>query len=356
MANISNFRKNIAIDLGTASVLVYIRGKGVIINEPSVVAMDSYTGKILSVGKEAKKMLGRTPGNIRATRPLKDGVIADFNTTEKMLKYFIHKSIGKTMIRPNVVICVPSEITQVQRRAVMQASKLAGAYKTYLIEEPLAAAIGAGVDITDAGGNLVIDIGGGTTDVAVIALGGIIINKSLPIGGDECDTAITEYIKGKYNMIIGERTAEEIKINIASAYPREDDNLFEVKGRNLINGLPMHVFVTSTDISEAIRHPLDQIIRTVQEVLEKTPPELAADLYERGAVMTGGGCLVPGLDRKLESKIGIPVNIAEGPVTAVVRGTGKALSWIDKLDSSEMGEEGGRRRELEERERLRRSV
>ena len=308
MANISNFRK------------------GVIINEPSVVAMDSYTGKILSVGKEAKKMLGRTPGNIRATRPMKDGVIADFNSTEKMLKYFIHKSIGKTMIRPNVVICVPSEITQVQRRAVMQASKLAGAYKTYLIEEPLAAAIGAGVDITDAGGNLVIDIGGGTTDVAVIALGGIIINKSLPIGGDECDTAITEYIKGKYNMIIGERTAEEIKINIASAYPREDDNLFEVKGRNLINGLPMHVFVTSTDISEAIRHPLDQIIRTVQEVLEKTPPELAGDVKSNGIVMTGGGALLNGLDKYFSNRFGLKCTVAENPEECVAIGTGESFS------------------------------
>ena len=354
--NFGQFRRNIAIDLGTASVLVYLKGKGVVINEPSVVAMDSHTGKILSVGRQAKKMLGRTPGNIRATRPMKDGVIADFNATEKMLKYFIEKAVGKLFIRPNVVLCVPSEVTQVQRRAAMQASKLAGAYKTYLIEEPLAAAIGAGVDITDAGGSLIIDIGGGTTDIAVIALGGIIINKSLPVAGDECDVAITEYIKRKYNMIIGERTAEELKINIASAFPREDDTLFEVKGRNLINGLPMHVFVTSTDISEAIKGPIDQIIRTVQEVLEQTPPELAADLFERGAVMTGGGALISGLDHKLESKIGIPVRVAEGAMSSVVRGTGKALNWIHKLDSSEMGDETSRRRELEEREKLRRSI
>ncbi|QQK07392.1 rod shape-determining protein [Miniphocaeibacter halophilus] len=345
----ANLRRSIAIDLGTASVLVYMRGKGVIINEPSVVAMDSYTGKVLSVGKEAKKMLGRTPGNIIATRPMKDGVIADFNTTEKMLSYFIEKALGKSFIKPNVVICVPSEITQVQRRAVIQASKFAGAYKTYLIEEPLAAAIGAGVDIGDAGGNMIIDIGGGTTDVAVIALGGIIINRSIPIAGDECDKAISNYIKKKYNMIIGERTAEDIKINIATANLKDDNDLFEVRGRNLINGLPMHVFVTASDISEALEKPLAQIVDTVHSVLEQTPPELAADLFERGAIMTGGSSLISGLDKKIQEKIGIKVQVAEGPVTAVVRGTGKALNWIDKLDSSEMGEESSRKKAIEER-------
>ncbi|WP_099203528.1 rod shape-determining protein [Miniphocaeibacter massiliensis] len=345
----ANLRKNVAIDLGTATVLVYMRGKGVMLNEPSVVAMDSYTGKVLSVGKEAKKMLGRTPGNIIATRPMKDGVIADFNTTEKMLTYFIQKTLGKSFVKPNVVICVPSEITQVQRRAVIQASKYAGAYKTYLIEEPLAAAIGAGVDIGDAGGSMIIDIGGGTTDVAVISLGGIIINSSIPIAGDECDMAIANYIKRKYNMIIGERTAEDIKINIATAYPRDDDELYEVRGRNLINGLPMHVFITSSDISEALSKPLNKIVDTVHDVLEQTPPELAADLFERGALMTGGGSLITGFDKKIQEKIGIKVRLAEGPVTAVVRGTGKALNWIDKLDSSEMGEESGRKKAIEER-------
>lgn len=345
----ADLRKNIAIDLGTASVLVFMRGKGVVINEPSVVAMDSYTGKVISVGREAKKMLGRTPGNIIATRPMKDGVIADFNTTEKMLKYFIEKAVGKSFFKPNVVICVPSQITQVQRRAVIQAARFAGANNTYLIEEPLAAAIGAGVDISDAGGNMIIDIGGGTTDVAVIALGGIIINKSIPVAGDECDKAISNYIKKKYNMIIGERTAEDIKINVAKASSPNENDLFEVKGRNLINGLPMHVFVTSSDIAEALNKPLNQIVETVHSVLEQTPPELAADLFERGAIMTGGSSLIKGLDKRIEERIGIKVQIADNPVLAVVRGTGKSLNWIEKLDSSEMGEESMRKKAIEER-------
>lgn len=345
----ANFRKSIAIDLGTASVLVYMRGKGVIINEPSVVAMDTYTGKVISVGKEAKKMLGRTPGNIIAKRPMKNGVIADFNTTEKMLSYFIEKAIGKSYIKPNIVICVPSEITQVQRRAVIQASKFAGAYKTYLIEEPLAAAIGAGADISDAGGNMIIDIGGGTTDVAVIALGGIIINKSISVAGDNCDLAIANFIKRKYNMIIGERTAEEIKISLATARSKDDSELFEVRGRNLINGLPMHVFVTSADIAQALDKPLSQIVEAVHNVLEQTPPELAADLYDRGAIMTGGTSLIMGLDKRIQDKIGIKVTVAEGPVTAVVRGTGKSLEWLDRLDSSEMGEESNRKKAIMER-------
>lgn len=345
----ADLRRNIAIDLGTASVLVFMRGKGVVINEPSVVAMDSYTGKVISVGREAKKMLGKTPGNIIATRPMKDGVIADFNTTEKMLKYFIEKAVGKSFFKPNVVICVPSQITQVQRRAVIQASRFAGANSTNLIEEPLAAAIGAGVDISDAGGNMIIDIGGGTTDVAVIALGGIIINKSIPIAGDECDKAISNYIKKKYNMIIGERTAEDIKINVAKASSPNDNDLFEVKGRNLINGLPMHVFVTSNDIAEALNKPLTQIVETVHSVLEQTPPELAADLFERGAIMTGGSSLIKGLDKRIEDRIGIKVQIAESPILAVVRGTGKSLNWIEKLDSSEMGEESMRKKAIEER-------
>lgn len=266
-----------------------------------------------------------------------------------MLKYFIEKAIGKTFFKPNVVICVPSQITQVQRRAVIQASRFAGANNTYLIEEPLAAAIGAGVDISDSGGNMIIDIGGGTTDVAVIALGGIIINKSIPVAGDECDKAISNYIKKKYNMIIGERTAEDIKINVAKANSPNDNDLFEVKGRNLINGLPMHVFVTSSDIAEALNKPLTQIVETVHSVLEQTPPELAADLFERGAIMTGGSSLINGLDKRIEERIGIKVQIAENPILAVVRGTGKSLNWIEKLDSSEMGEESMRKKAIEER-------
>ncbi|MDO5689334.1 MAG: rod shape-determining protein [Tissierellia bacterium] len=349
------FRKNLAIDLGTASVLVYLRGKGVVLNEPSVVAMDTFTNNILAVGSQAKKMLGRTPGNIVATRPMKDGVIANFNATEKMLQYFIQKAAGRTLFRPNVIICVPSQITQVQKRAVLQSSRNAGAHRTYLIEEPLAAAIGSGVDISDPGGSLIIDVGGGTTDVAVISLGGIVINRSIKTAGDECDEAITDYIRRKYNMLIGERTAEEIKINIGTASPDHgDDRLFEVRGRSLINGLPMHVFVTSTDIAEALERPLNEIVDTVHYVLDKTPPELAADLFERGALMTGGGSLIPGLDKKIEDRIGINVRLSDGPISAVVKGTGKSLQWINKLDTDDSSYSEARRRSLEERELLRR--
>ncbi|MDO5754694.1 MAG: rod shape-determining protein [Tissierellia bacterium] len=343
------FRRKLAIDLGTASVLVYVKGKGVVVNEPSVVAYDTYTNKILTVGKEAKKMLGRTPGNITAKRPMKDGVIADFNATEKMLQYFIEKTVGKSLIRPKLLICVPSQITQVQRRAVIQASRYAGSNKTYLIEEPLAAAIGAGVDISETSGNMIIDIGGGTTDVAVIALGGIVINKSIPVAGDELDHEISEYIKNKYNMMIGERTAEHIKIKIGSVFPKDDDELFEVRGRNLINGLPMHVYVSSSDISEAMERPVQAIIDTVREVLEQTPAELAADLFERGVIMTGGGAMIQGLDKRIEETIGLKVKIAEGPVTCVVRGTGKVLNRLEQMDHTEMGEMESRRKIIEQR-------
>lgn len=350
-----NIRKKLAIDLGTASVLVYIRGKGVIINEPSVVATDTFNGKIKSVGSQAKKMLGRTPGNIVATRPMKDGVIADFNATEKMLKYFYQKATGRTLIRPDVVICVPSQITQVQKRAVLQASKNAGANQTYLIEEPLAAAIGSGVDIADPSGYMVIDIGGGTTDVAVIALGGIVINKSIKTAGDECDEAITEYIRKKYNMLIGERTAEDIKMNMADAMADEfDETLYEVKGRSLVNGLPVHVFVTPIDIKDALEKPINEIIDAVHYVLDKTPPELAADLFEKGALMTGGGSLIKNLDKRIEESIGIKVRLSDTPIAAVVKGTGKSLQWIEKLETDDSSYSEARRRALEEKEILRR--
>lgn len=348
-----NLRRNIAIDLGTASILVYLRGKGVVCNEPSVVAMDTYSGRILAVGSEAKKMLGRTPGNVVAKRPLKDGVIADFNSTEKMLKYFIQKSVGKTLIRSNLIICVPSEINQVQRRAVLQAAKMAGAHKTYLIEEPLAAAIGCGLDITDPGAMMIIDIGGGTTDVAVISLGGIVINKSIRVAGDVCDRAISDYIRSRYNMIIGERTAEDIKMKIGSALAYNSDDLYEVKGRNLITGLPMHVFINNKDISTALEKPINEIVDAVAWVLERTPPELAADLYDRGLIMTGGGSLLTGLDKKIQERIGIKVRVADNPIAAVVLGTGKALQWMDKMNSGEMGREHSRRQLIEERERTR---
>lgn len=326
-----NFRRKIAIDLGTASVLVYLPNKGVVLNEPSVVAMNSFNSKIISVGKDAKKILGRTPGNIVAKKPLKDGVVADFNSTEKIISYLLKKTLGKSLIRPEVLICVPSQITQVQRRAVIQASKYAGAYNTYLIEEPLAAAIGSGIDVTDARGNIVVDIGGGTTDVAVISMGGIVINKSIPVAGDEFDKKIQDFVQTKYNMIIGESTAEKVKINVGSAYPRDDGELYEIKGRNLVNGLPMHIYVSSKDISVALKKPIDKIVDTVQEVLEQTPAELAADVYERGIIMSGGGCLLKGLDKLISERIGVNARIVDGPITAVVRGTGKSLMWMDKL-------------------------
>jgi rod shape-determining protein MreB len=328
-------RRNIAIDLGTASVLVYIRSKGVVLNEPSVVAFDNYTGKILAVGVEAKKMLGRTPGHIVATRPLKDGVIADFEATEKMLQYFIRKAVGKTLIKPNVIICVPSQATQVQKRAVLQASRNAGAYKTYIIEEPLAAAIGSGVDVGDPSGNMIVDIGGGTTDVAVIAMGGIVVSKSIRVAGDECDEAIKAYIRKKYGMIIGDRTSEDIKIGWGANASFNEEQMIEVRGRNVANGLPIHVFISTGEIEEALERSLKEIVDTVHQVLESTPPQLAADLFQKGVTMTGGGSLIAGIDKRIENSIGIPVTIADGPISAVVRGTGKALQWIGMLDTTD---------------------
>lgn len=352
----ATLRRSLAIDLGTASVLVYVKGRGVVLNEPSVVAMDAFTGKILAVGSKAKKMLGRTPGNIIATRPMKDGVIADYNSTEKMLKYFIEKSIGKSLIRPDVIICVPSQITPVQKRAVLQASRKAGANRTYLIEEPLAAAIGSGIDISDPGGHMIIDIGGGTTDVAVIAMGSIVINKSISIAGDELDEAIMSYIKNKYNMLIGERTAEDIKISLSDVEDIQNtDKLFEIRGRSLINGLPMQVFVTPLDVLEALESPINEIINACYYVLDKTPPEIASDLFEKGAIMTGGGSLVKGLSQRIMDRIGIDVKVSEEAISAVVKGTGKALSWISKLESDNQSYEDARRQILEEKQRLRRS-
>lgn len=349
----AHFRRNLAIDLGTASVLVYMRSKGVVLNEPSVVAVDTYTGKTLTVGSDAKKMLGRTPGNIIAVRPMKDGVIADFEATEKMIKYFMRKAIGRTLIKPNVIICVPSNSTQVQKRAVLQASRNAGAYKTYLIEEPLAAAIGAGVDVADPGGSLVIDIGGGTTDVAVIAMGGIVVSKSIKVAGDQCDEAIKDYIRKKYNMIIGDRTAEDIKVNLGTMQGEGMEPTFEVRGRDLSNGLPVHAFVGREDIEDALKEPLEEIVETVHQVLENTPPELAADLFEKGALMTGGGALIANIDKRIQDRIGIEVKIADGPITAVVRGTGKALQWIDMLESTDSNHYEARRLQIEMQEKLR---
>ena len=350
----ATFRRNLAIDLGTASVLVYVRGKGVVLNEPSVVAMDTFTNQVLAVGSDAKKMLGRTPGNVMAKRPMRDGVIADFQATEQMIRYFMHKAVGRSFITPDLIICVPSQISQVQRRAVLQASKQAGANKTYLIEEPLAAAIGAGVDIAAPRGSMVIDIGGGTTDVAVIALGGLVVSESIKTAGDELDDAIAEYIRKHYQMMIGERTAEELKIRIGRALPEEDEEFMEVKGRNLINGLPVKETVSSNEMAEAMKKPLKEIIDTVHRVLEKTPPELAADLYDRGAILTGGGSMITGLSEAIRERIGIDVTLTENPITSVVRGTGKALQWIDMLKANETKTFGAQRKLFEEQQALRR--
>lgn len=325
------FRTDLGIDLGTASILVYAKGKGIVLNEPSVVAIDQNTGKFLAVGEEARSMLGRTPGNITAIRPMRDGVISNYNITEKMLKYFFNKAIGKTLFRPRVIICVPSGITEVEKRAVLEASNHAGARRTFLIEEPIAAAIGMGIDITEPNGNMIIDIGGGTTDVAVISLGGIVISRSIKIAGDDCDDAITRYIRKKHNMMIGERSAEELKINIGTAYPREQEVFMEVRGRNLLTGLPRTIEVSSSEMLEAMEEPLYHIVETIHSVLERTPPELAADIGNEGVLMTGGGANLFGIDKLITEKTGIKVRIAENPIGAVAIGTGKALEWVDLL-------------------------
>jgi rod shape-determining protein MreB len=324
-------RMDIGIDLGTASVLVYIKGKGIVINEPSVVAIDINTNKILEVGEEARKMLGRTPGNIVAIRPLRDGVISDFDITEKMLKYFIKKAVGNSLIKPRVIICVPSGVTEVEKRAVLEASNNAGAKKTYLIEEPVAAAIGAGLDITKPSGHMVIDMGGGTTDIAVISLGGIVVSRSIKIAGDKCDDAIVRYVRKKYNVMIGLRSAEEIKIKIGTAFPVEEDKYMEVRGRNLVTGLPVNLTISSSDLLEAMEETLTAIADAVHSVLEKTPPELAADISEKGIMMTGGGCLIHGMDKLLEKRTGLKVTIPEDAVSCVAKGTGQSLEHMDVL-------------------------
>ncbi|MBU5590329.1 rod shape-determining protein [Clostridium sp. MSJ-4] len=323
---------DMGIDLGTATVLVYIKGKGVILKEPSVVAIDKNTNRILAVGEEARQMIGRTPGNIVALRPLKDGVISDYDTTEKMLKHFIRKACGKRKISaPKVMICVPCQSTEVEKRAVKDAAINAGAKKVFLIEEPLAAAIGAGIDITIPSGNMVIDIGGGTTDIAVISLGGIVVRASIKIAGDKFDEAIIKYIRKKHKLMIGERTAEDLKINVGSAYG-DDEFSMDIKGRDLVSGLPKNITVTSSEMREALKETVTIIADSTHAVLEKTPPELAADIAEKGIVMTGGGSLLNGLDKLIEHIAKVPVHIAEEPVSSVAVGTGKVLDFIDKLD------------------------
>ena len=327
------FGQDIAIDLGTATILVYVKGKGIVLREPAVVAIDKNTNEVLAVGQNARKMLGRTPGNIVAIRPMKDGVISDYTVTEKMLKYFITKVADKSIISPRIMICVPSGVTEVERKAVIDAANHAGARKVYLIEEPIAAAIGAGIDITKPYGTMILDIGGGTTDIAVIALGGAVRSKSIKVAGDKFDEAIIKYIKKHHNIVIGERTAEEIKINIGCVYPRTVAEKMSIKGRHLISGLPVEIEITSNEMLEALSESASQIVEAVHSVLEITPPELSADISDRGIYITGGGGLIAGLDKLIEEKTGIPVMIAEDAVSCVAMGTGKALNHIEMLET-----------------------
>ncbi|MBP2649619.1 MAG: mreB [Firmicutes bacterium] len=320
------------IDLGTANTLVHVKGKGIVLNEPSVVAIQRDTGEVLAVGEEAKQMIGRTPGNIVAIRPLKDGVIADFDVTQAMLKYFIRKAISsQSFIRPRVIVGVPSGVTEVEKRAVIDATIQAGAREAYLIEEPMAAAIGAGLPVHEPTGNMVVDIGGGTTEVAVISLGGIVTSRSIRIGGDEMDEAIVQYIKRTYNLMIGERTAEEIKIKIGSAIPLTSDVTMDIRGRDMVSGLPKTLTVKGHEIQRALSEPVCGILEAVKITLEKTPPELASDIMDRGIIMTGGGSFLRGLDTLLNKETGMPVYVAEDPLICVASGTGKALESIDLL-------------------------
>lgn len=328
---------DMGVDLGTASVLVYLKGRGIVLQEPSVVAIDKNTGKMIAVGEDARQMLGRMPGNIVAIRPLKDGVIADYDVTEQMLRYFIQKAVGhRLFFRPRVMICIPSGVTSVEERAVRQAALQAGARQAYVIEEPLAAALGAGITISEANGNMVVDVGGGTTDVAVLSLGGIVCSKSLRVGGDKFDEAIMKYIKKEYNLMIGERTAEELKINAGTAYPKakEPGESMGIRGRDLISGLPKTIRVAAEEVYTALWEPIGQVIGAVKEVLERTPPELAADIINKGIVLTGGGSLLHGLDLLLSEETGLSVHIAENAISCVALGTGKALGMLHVLQNS----------------------
>lgn len=324
--------QDIGIDLGTATVIAYVKGKGIVLREPSVVAVDNNTGEVVAVGEEARRMLGRTPGNIVATRPLREGVISDYTVTEKMLKYFINKVGGKTLFAPRIMICIPSRVTEVEKKAVIDAATNAGARRVYLIEEPIAAAIGAGIDISKPCGNMVVDIGGGTTDIAVISLGGSVVSTSIKVAGDKFDEYVSKYIKKKYNLAIGERTAEELKVNVGCVYPKIQDVEMDVRGRDLTTGLPTTITIHSSEMLEALQEPALMIVDAVHSVLERTPPELAADISDKGIYMTGGGCLIDGLDKLLQEKTGISVMIAQDTVSCVALGTGKALDNLDSLD------------------------
>ena len=329
------FSNDLAIDLGTANTLTFVKGKGIVSNEPSVVAVQRNAmgvKKVMAVGREAKEMLGRTPANIEAIRPLKDGVIADFEVTEALLRYFITRAHHrKTLVRPRIIVCVPSGITEVEKRAVRDSTLAAGAREVYLIEEPMAAAIGAGLPVVEPSGNMVVDIGGGTTEVAVISLAGIVYSKSVRVGGDKMDEAIVQYMKKKYNLLIGERTAEKVKQAVATAYPAEEDLIMDVKGRDMVAGVPRTVRVTSEEIREAIAETINAIVEAVHLVLERTPPELSADIADKGLVLTGGGALLRNIDVMLREETGLPVTICDDPECAVVMGTGLALNEIGLL-------------------------
>ncbi len=326
------FSNDMGIDLGTATTLVYVKGEGVVLCEPSVVAIQKDTNHVLAVGEEAKRMLGRTPGSIVAIRPMKDGVIADFEITEAMLRYFIKKVHKRTvLVRPRMVIAIPSGITEVEKRAVRDSAERAGARAVFLVEEPMAASIGVGLPIVEPQGSMIIDIGGGTTEMAIISLAGIVFSRSIRIGGDEMDQAIIEYMKKSYNLMVGERTSEEIKIRIGSAYPLDEELTMEVKGRDLVAGLPKMVEVSSSEVREALAEPIQEILEAAKVTLERTPPELAADLIERGIILAGGGSLLRGIDQLISEHTGLPVHIADDPLTAVAIGTGKVLDEIKYL-------------------------
>ena len=328
--------KDIGIDLGTASVLVFVRGKGIVLNEPSVVALDKNTGKLLKVGEEAQAMLGRTPGNIIAIRPLREGVISDYDMTERMLREFIHKVAGVSVFKPRVIICVPSGITEVEERAVIDAGISAGARKVYLIEEPVAAAIGAGIDIAKPDGHMVVDIGGGTADIAVISLGGVVESASIKIAGDQLNEAVVKYMRRKHNLLVGERTAEEMKKQIGCVFPKDEEEIMDVKGRCLLTGLPKVVAVSSTEMMDAFEEPVERIMEAIHSVLERTPPELVADISTNGIVMTGGGSLVSGFDKLVTARTGIHAVIADEAISCVALGTGKSLADLNSLQDGTM--------------------
>lgn len=332
MSILNMFSKNIGIDLGTANILVYVQGKGIVVREPSVVAIRSDVKTVLAVGEEAKRMIGRTPGNIAAIRPMRDGVIADFDITQNMLKYFIRKAYNrKGFVRPRVIVCVPSGVTEVEKRAVEEAAYLAGAREAYLIEEPMAAAIGAGLPVEEPTGSMVVDIGGGTTEVAIISLGGIVMSRSIRVGGDELDEAIINYIRREYKLMIGERTAEAVKISIGSTFPKTKEEKMLVRGRGLVSGLPKTLEISSGEILNALREPISQIIDAIKYTLERTPPELAADIMELGIMLTGGGAMLDGLSELVHKETNMPVKIAEEPLDCVALGTGRAIEEINTL-------------------------